>query len=73
MTGARLLTAVDTWKDQTLFLCQIKQKALQRHMFPVGDLRKETVKKIASEIGLEKIAARKEVFVNYYEIFRTFI
>ena len=62
--AARLLMATDTWKDQTLFLCQIKQDALQRHMFPIGDLMKENVKKIAREAGLERIAQRKEVYLH---------
>ena len=61
--AARLLMATDTWKDQTLFLCQIKQEALQRHMFPIGDFMKEHVKKIAREAGLERIAQRKEVYL----------
>ncbi len=61
--GARLLIPEDTWKDQTLFLCQIKQDALKRTMFPVGDLKKEVVKKIATEAGLQKIVQRREVSV----------
>ena len=30
-------------------------------MFPIGDLKKDQVKKIAREAGLERIAQRKEV------------
>ena len=59
--------ATDIWKDQTLFLCQIKQEAVQRHMFPIGNLMKEHVKKIAREAGLERIAQKKEVhYFNFY-------
>ncbi len=56
-----MLSAFDPVKDQTLFLCQISQKALQRTMFPVGALHKNVVKQIAMEAGLEKIVQKKEV------------
>ncbi|XP_041378075.1 mitochondrial tRNA-specific 2-thiouridylase 1-like [Gigantopelta aegis] len=58
--GVKLLTAVDSAKDQTLFLSQISQDALQRTIFPIGDLTKDVVKKIAVQAGLAKIAERKE-------------
>ena len=61
--GVRLLKAVDTVKDQTFFLSQISQLALQHTIFPVGDLKKDWVKRIAMEAGLEKIAKKKEVCV----------
>ena len=60
-TGVDLIQAVDRWKCQTLFLSQISQKALRRALFPVGDLKKDVVKAMAIEAGLEKIAHRKEV------------
>lgn len=60
-TEASLLVPRDRVKDQTLFLCQIQQKALQRTMFPVGSLLKSEVKAIAREAGLDKIATKKEV------------
>ena len=60
-SGARLLRAVDQWKDQTLFLSQIPQKSLQKTMFPVGDLTKDVVKKIALSSGFQKILEKKEV------------
>lgn len=56
----RLYNAADWFKDQTFFLCQINQEALQRTMFPLGNLRKPEVKQIAIENGLEKIAKKKE-------------
>ena len=52
---------MDLLKDQTLFLAQIPQASLQRTMFPIGDLTKDVVKKMAMEAGLEKIAKKKEV------------
>ena len=61
--GVKLLTAVDTIKDQTLFLSQISQDALQKTIFPIGHLTKDVVKKMAVQAGLAKIAERKEVLL----------
>ncbi|KAJ8046798.1 Mitochondrial tRNA-specific 2-thiouridylase 1 [Holothuria leucospilota] len=58
--AVRLLRAVDSWKDQTFFLSQVSQKALQRTIFPLGDLTKDVVKKIAVQAGMERIAKKKE-------------
>ncbi|BFZ08846.1 hypothetical protein BsWGS_11885 [Bradybaena similaris] len=58
--GVSLLCAEDTEKDQTFFLSQISQSALQKTIFPIGDLTKKEVKKIAAESGMEKIAKKKE-------------
>ncbi|KAK3102451.1 hypothetical protein FSP39_011453, partial [Pinctada imbricata] len=58
--GAKLLKSKDEWKDQTFFLSQISQKALQKSIFPLGDKLKTDVKKYAAEIGLEKIAKKRE-------------
>ncbi|KAB0804218.1 hypothetical protein PPYR_01188 [Photinus pyralis] len=55
-----LLKAMDERKDQTLFLCQVKQKALRKTMFPLGNYMKTEVKKIAMDNGLEEIAKKKE-------------
>lgn len=56
----KLLQSVDQTKDQTLFLSQISQDALQRTMFPVGGLHKSTVKAIAIDAGLETVVRKKE-------------
>lgn len=56
----KLLQAVDPRKDQTFFLSQIPQVALQNTMFPVGTMFKSEVKKLANEIGLESIAQKRE-------------
>ena len=61
ISGVDLLKAVDINKCQTLFLSQISQSALQKALFPVGNLQKSQVKQIATENGLEKTAKRKEV------------
>uniref|UniRef100_A0A8C4Q8L5 Mitochondrial tRNA-specific 2-thiouridylase 1 n=1 Tax=Eptatretus burgeri TaxID=7764 RepID=A0A8C4Q8L5_EPTBU len=56
----RLLKAVDPQKDQTLFLSQISQCALQYTMFPVGGLFKPEVRKLAASAGLQHTLHRKE-------------
>ncbi|XP_064483371.1 mitochondrial tRNA-specific 2-thiouridylase 1-like isoform X2 [Ornithodoros turicata] len=75
----RLLRGIDTQKDQTFFLSQVEQVPLQNVIFPVGELKKSEVKSIASGIGLEKFAKKREstgicfvgrtdfqVFINKY-------
>ena len=55
----QLATAVDPVKDQTDFLAQLTQKQLSHLLFPLGDLPKAEVRKIAIEAGLPN-AARKD-------------
>ncbi|KAA3675935.1 tRNA-5-taurinomethyluridine 2-sulfurtransferase [Paragonimus westermani] len=43
-----------------LISSEISHRHLQHFMFPVGGLLKPTVKKIAADIGLQAIAARRE-------------
>ncbi|EDX53766.1 tRNA (5-methylaminomethyl-2-thiouridylate)-methyltransferase, partial [Ureaplasma urealyticum serovar 9 str. ATCC 33175] len=47
-----LLKATDVNKDQTYFLCNLKQTQLQNALFPIGDLTKQQVRTIAKEYGL---------------------
>ena len=47
-----LLRGVDSNKDQTYFLCQITQAQLRKSLFPIGDLTKPEVRKIAEENNL---------------------
>jgi tRNA-specific 2-thiouridylase len=42
----------DKNKDQSYFLCQLTQEQLSRTMFPLGNLTKEEVRKVAAELGL---------------------
>ncbi|CAB0038851.1 unnamed protein product [Trichogramma brassicae] len=58
--NARLLRAKDSFKDQTFFLSQIPQLALQRTMFPLGDYFKQEVKQIAKEANLDIVVNKKE-------------
>jgi len=47
-----LISGIDKDKDQSYFLCQLSQKQLSKILFPVGNLKKSQVRKIASELKL---------------------
>lgn len=48
----RLLAGADPNKDQSYFLCQLKQAQLSKALFPIGHLQKSEVREIARQIGL---------------------
>lgn len=52
----RLLAGSDPNKDQSYFLCQLSQEQLSYAMFPIGDLLKPEVRRIAEE---QKLATAK--------------
>lgn len=52
----RLLAGSDPNKDQSYFLCQLSQEQLRYALFPVGDLLKPEVRRIAAE---QKLATAK--------------
>lgn len=54
-----LLAGSDPNKDQSYFLCQLSQEQLRYAMFPVGDLMKPEVRRIATEQKLAT-ARRKD-------------
>lgn len=47
-----LLRGIDSNKDQTYFLSQLSSKQIAKALFPVGDLNKSEVRKIASDFNL---------------------
>ena len=51
-TMYRILAGSDPNKDQSYFLCQLSQEQLARAMFPIGDICKPEVRRIAHEAGL---------------------
>jgi tRNA-specific 2-thiouridylase len=55
----RLLAGADDNKDQSYFLCQVNQEQLAYALFPIGDLTKPEVRKIADKLGLAT-AQRKD-------------
>jgi tRNA-specific 2-thiouridylase len=48
----RLLAGADKGKDQSYFLCQLRQSQLAKALFPIGHLQKSEVRAIARDIGL---------------------
>lgn len=54
-----LMRAIDENKDQTYFLYRISDEALTHTLFPIGEMTKPEVKKLAAENGLHN-AYKKE-------------
>ena len=48
----RILEGTDPNKDQTYFLCQLSQEQLSKALFPIGNLVKPEVRRIAKEADL---------------------
>ena len=48
----RILAGTDPNKDQSYFLCQLTQEQLSQAMFPVGDIVKPEVRRLAHEADL---------------------
>ena len=48
----RILEGTDPNKDQSYFLCQLSQEQLAKAMFPIGDLLKPEVRRLAKEADL---------------------
>ena len=48
----QLLSGKDPNKDQSYFLCQLSQEQLSKTLFPIGEMLKSEVRKIASEQNL---------------------
>ncbi|MDX3906742.1 MAG: tRNA 2-thiouridine(34) synthase MnmA [Pigmentiphaga sp.] len=55
----QLLKALDHTKDQSYFLHRLNQQQLSRTVFPLGEIRKTEVRRIAHELGLSN-AAKKD-------------
>ncbi|MCI9435282.1 MAG: tRNA 2-thiouridine(34) synthase MnmA [Bacilli bacterium] len=56
--NGKLYRGLDNNKDQSYFLSQISNKQLENVLFPIGDMQKPDVRKIAEENGL--ITAQKK-------------
>jgi tRNA-specific 2-thiouridylase len=59
ITDGKLARAVDENKDQTYFLYRISEEALAHTIFPIGEMLKPDVKKLAEKKGLHN-AYKKE-------------
>src|SRR3954467_3348775 len=53
-----LLRGLDSGKDQSYFLHRLTQEQLSRAMFPVGELKKSEVRRLALEAGLPNHAKK---------------
>ena len=58
MEDGYLKRAVDSNKDQTYFLSQLTKEQLENVLFPIGDIKKPMVRRIAEEYGL--VTAKKK-------------
>lgn len=58
MKDGKLLRAIDQNKDQTYFLSQLSKEQLDHVLFPIGDMEKKEVRKIAEDYDL--ITAKKK-------------
>ncbi len=54
----RLIAGKDGNKDQSYFLCQVNQEQLSKALFPIGDMEKPDVRKMAEKAGL--VTAKKK-------------
>ena len=67
-----MLRGVDNNKDQTYFLNQLSQQQLSKVMFPIGDIEKSEVRRIAEEQGLRKkilqafVLSAKKTLKHFY-------
>lgn len=52
LIDGKLYKALDLNKDQSYFLSMVKKEQFDNVLFPLGNINKETVRKIASEYGL---------------------
>jgi tRNA-uridine 2-sulfurtransferase len=57
--GFELLKGLDPLKDQSYFLHRLTQAQLSKTLFPIGELPKTEVRRLAAEIGLPN-AAKKD-------------
>lgn len=54
-----LLKGIDKNKDQTYFLCQLSPSQIEKALFPIGDLEKKEVRKIAADNNIN-VANKKD-------------
>jgi len=56
----QLLKGKDEQKDQSYFLCLLNQKRLAKTIFPLGDLTKKEVYRLAKKEGLDFLTRKKQ-------------
>ena len=55
-----LLKGIDPLKDQSYFLWRLGQKELSRTLFPLGEMKKEDIKKYVLSKGFKEKVEKKE-------------
>jgi len=60
VTNAAIYIQRRSFDFKTLFLSTVRQDALRRSLFPLGEMHKEMVKKMAVAAGLEWVARKRE-------------
>lgn len=70
-----LFKGKDPGKDQSYFLCMVKQKVLSEVVFPIGHMHKTAVRKIAKEAGLPVFAKKDSMGICFIgkRNFRSFL
>lgn len=70
-----LIKGKDPKKDQSYFLYLLNQKQLQQSLFPLGDMTKEAVRTLATEIGLHNHIKKDSTGICFIgeRRFRTFL
>lgn len=74
-----LLKAADSNKDQTYFLNQVQERQLENVLFPLADLPKSEVRKIAEQNGLATAAKKDSTGIcfigerNFRQFLRTYL
>ena len=63
--GGALLMAVDENKDQTYFLYRVTGEALKKSLFPLGELTKPEVRRMAAERGLSTATKKDSVGICF--------
>ena len=73
--AVQLLKGLDPGKDQSYFLHRLRQDQLRQTLFPVGELHKSEVRRLASEIGLPNAQKRDSTGICFIgeRPFRTFL
>lgn len=56
---SKMYKGIDNNKDQTYFLCKLSQEQLSKSLFPLGNIEKSEVRRIANELNLE-VANKKD-------------
>jgi len=75
-SGFKLFKGMDPGKDQSYFLYLLDQDALSKSMFPIGEIEKKDVRKLAEESGLVNHAKKDSTgvcFIGEQKFFKEFL